>query len=325
MGERQLSAVRSMANAYLQNDNIPKDPMTEAALQLEVDWTLKKHGKLGLRVLPPKDGKCTKDDINKTAIVATHRWCISALPMKIVKQAAAVSDKYRNVCKDYDEPIISKQIPSPREAFSLFDATDQTRPDIIALLNSLMEIPYGVNIFVYSEANDEILQVQREFIRSPEGLIQLPLNATASDILEYISHQAGFMDSTCCFWCEKNKLSARSLFTCTRCKSVSYCGKECQAQDWKAFHKAECKKIVQGATRRQLGMDISRSKTWRKPGFVYPRVPMEIAPLEDGTHVFRGDQLAGFVTNIDMKTGAVGEKSKFFPTGIRLEPREHNS
>ena len=50
MGERQLSAVRSMANAYLQNDNIPKDPMTEAALQLEVDWTLKKHGKLGLRV-----------------------------------------------------------------------------------------------------------------------------------------------------------------------------------------------------------------------------------------------------------------------------------
>ena len=82
----------------------------------QVDWTLKKHGKLRVVVLP-KDGKCTKDDINKTAIVATHRWCISALPMKIVKQAAAVSDKYRNVCKDYDEPIISKQIPSPREAF----------------------------------------------------------------------------------------------------------------------------------------------------------------------------------------------------------------
>jgi hypothetical protein len=52
---------------------------------------------------------------------------------------------------------------------------------------------------------------------------------------------------------------------------------------------------------------------------------MEIAPLEDDTHVFRCDQLAGFVTNIDMKTGAVGEKSKFFPTGIRLEPRKHSS
>jgi hypothetical protein len=324
MGERQLSAVRSMANAYLQNDNIPKDPMTEAALQLEVDWTLKKHGKLGLRV-PPKDGKYTKDDINKMAIMATHRWYISALPMKIVKQVAAVSDKYRNVCKDYDEPILSKHIPSPCQAFSLFDATDQTRPDIIALLNSLMEIPYCVNTFVYSEADDEILQVQREFIRSPEGLIKLPLNAPASDILEYISHQAGFMDATCCFWCEKNKLSARSLFTCTRCKSVSYCGKECQVKDWKASHKAECKKIVEGATRKQLGMDISRSKTLRKPGFSFPRIPMEIAPLEDGTHVFRGDQLAGFITNMDMKTGSIGEKSKFFPNGIRLEPREHSS
>ena len=47
-----------------------------------------------------------------------------------------------------------------------------------------METLSGVNTFVYSEADDEILQVQREFIRSPEGLIQLPLNATASDILE---------------------------------------------------------------------------------------------------------------------------------------------
>lgn len=53
-----------------------------------------------------------------------------------------------------------------------------------------------------------------------------------------------------CNYCTNNKTHSRCIlcgsekapFTCSRCKKVSYCSKQCQKHDWNRFHKSECTK-----------------------------------------------------------------------------------
>jgi hypothetical protein len=40
--------------------------------------------------------------------------------------------------------------------------------------------------------------------------------------------------------CEKWEKEPKEFKTCSRCKSVAYCSRDCQKQDWNAQHKAEC-------------------------------------------------------------------------------------
>jgi hypothetical protein len=46
-------------------------------------------------------------------------------------------------------------------------------------------------------------------------------------------------------WCRRRhcntSLLTLELKKCSQCKSVQYCSKECQAADWRAGHKVECK------------------------------------------------------------------------------------
>lgn len=41
--------------------------------------------------------------------------------------------------------------------------------------------------------------------------------------------------------CSHCGVTAADLKTCTRCRAVNYCGRECQAAHWKAGHKQQCK------------------------------------------------------------------------------------
>mmetsp|Transcript_14917 Transcript_14917/g.33285 ORF Transcript_14917/g.33285 Transcript_14917/m.33285 type:complete len:224 (-) Transcript_14917:355-1026(-) len=45
--------------------------------------------------------------------------------------------------------------------------------------------------------------------------------------------------------CFQTETTDSQFGRCTRCKLVYYCGKECQASDWKARHKKVCKKGAQ--------------------------------------------------------------------------------
>lgn len=50
--------------------------------------------------------------------------------------------------------------------------------------------------------------------------------------------------------CANNGCSNRAPLKCANCKAVSYCSKQCQASDWKAGHKRDCKKLVSKKARR---------------------------------------------------------------------------
>ena len=322
MGERQLMNVQAMSDAFhRQRKNEEVDPMTEAALSLETKVGLKHaHGSRNMKL----DGNA----INESMVMSTHRWIITVLPSAVVQQVSEVAMLYRDAVRDY-QPAIKIEFPEPRSTFEGMDlVTEDNRPEVIALMNTLLEQPFGVNVYVYSESDREIHLVIKDFTRSSKGLVNLPLEASSSDIMDYVHNQAGIMDMACCYWCEKNKLSTEKLFVCRQCMAVSYCSRECQAWDWKAFHKEECAKLSgkdrdgRKMTRDDLGLMLSRSATLRKEGVAKPRFPMQIADINNDDHVFRGDELAGYITHVDTRTAAINEKTKFFPFGLHIIPRE---
>lgn len=195
------------------------------------------------------------------------------------------------------------------------------------MVNDLLELPFGINVYIFGEVDNDVHLFMKEFVRSEHGLLNLPMDATSSEILEYIHNQSEWIDCSCCFWCEKTKLTAERLFLCTGCMSVSYCSKECQTHDWKAFHKPECRQLSENGggaksstmIRDELGMGISRNATLRKLGKAYNRIPMPIATENDVDNVFRGDIVAGYITSSDPMLTA---KTKVFSLGLHVLPRE---
>lgn len=325
MGERQLSNARAMSDAFHRKfggEENGVDPMTEAALSLERSVGLKYAGAGGsgrLRV----DGKT----INESMVMSTHRWIVTVLPSDIARQVCNAAIMYRDAVRAY-EPMVKIRLPSASRVFGEMDlVTEANRPEAITLMNTLLAEPFGVNVYVYSKPDREIHLAIDEFVRSPRGLVNLPLDASASDILDYVHKKAGIMDTVCCFWCEKNKLVAEKLFLCNRCLRVSYCSRDCQARDWKAFHKEECPRLsgADGARRESmddLRLKFSRGATLRQNGIAVPRYPMQIADIDDEGSVFRGDALAGYITQWDAQSGTITEKTKFFPYGLHIMPRE---
>jgi hypothetical protein len=312
-GERQDISVRAMGEAYRNNAAIEKDPMTEAALKLELEFIFERNRDLD------------KISFNESAIMSTQRWSISALPITVVGQVVAVVNDYRDFLAEYS-PVRNLPMTDPSFTFhELITATEKTRPDIVALVNFLLGEPPDVNCFVFSEPDGKIVEAWRGFHRSPNAgaLPKLPENATASDILEYISSgKAGRIDQSCCFWCEKNVFSSR-LSVCVKCRAVSYCSKECQTNDWRAFHKRECSQLVQGRTRKELGLGFSRLDYLTRPGVSFPKYPMKIA-RPTSSSVWRGDILMVSLTHAIVTQGKIslGPKTKFFPWGMSIVTRE---
>mmetsp|Transcript_29575 Transcript_29575/g.48801 ORF Transcript_29575/g.48801 Transcript_29575/m.48801 type:complete len:150 (-) Transcript_29575:773-1222(-) len=106
----------------------------------------------------------------------------------------------------------------------------------------------------------------RGFQRSPNPgvLVELPETASADEIVEYVQTRADIMDSASyCFWWGKSGLSCKNTMLCLKCREISYCGKECQANDGKAFHRKECKQLEKGKTREEVGMEMARNATLR--------------------------------------------------------------
>lgn len=321
MGERQLNNIQAMADAFnTQYNKRSVDPMTEAALSLET--------KVGLKYCNgPGRLKVGRNELNECLLMSTHRWAITVLPLAIIKEVSRVALIYREAVRTY-KPMLEIQFPNTQRLFGgMRHVTDRNRPEVIALMNFLLCQPFGLNIYLYSETDDKIYPVTREFTRSPEGLPNLPMDASSSDIMEYVHGQAGMMDPSCCFWCEKNKLSTEKLRVCTQCMAVSYCSAECQKRDWKSYHKEECAKLRGKGertkmTRDEVGLMVTRNATLRKPGVAEPRCPLEIAPVNNKDHVFRGDLLLGYVTHMDAETMAIDKKTKFFPLGLHIVSRE---
>mmetsp|Transcript_2160 Transcript_2160/g.3108 ORF Transcript_2160/g.3108 Transcript_2160/m.3108 type:complete len:159 (-) Transcript_2160:140-616(-) len=60
-------------------------------------------------------------------------------------------------------------------------------------------------------------------------------------------------DTRACNFCQKpeklmRKETGERLLTCSRCKSIYYCSKRCQAADWPRHKKAECRPVQKKAS-----------------------------------------------------------------------------
>jgi hypothetical protein len=62
-----------------------------------------------------------------------------------------------------------------------------------------------------------------------------------------------------CDLCRKEETQEEKLSICSRCKSRTYCSKECQVNHWKSVHKNECKGLSQQRESR-LAQNTSSSE-----------------------------------------------------------------
>jgi len=312
---RRAKSATAMVKAFrrqLEGDETV-DQMTWACVEIESKW--------GERFMDGSpSAQVDNNTANDSALCATHRWIITILPSDVIKQVVTVATLIRSAWRAY-KPMLKTDISDLDRLFAGLDtATPDNRHEIIALMNSLLELPYGCNVYTYSETNDKVHEVQREFKRGGKCLPLLPMDASSTQILDYIHEEAGLIDHQVCFWCEKNKLST-SLSICNNCRFVTYCSVDCQKNDYRAFHKQECTKIKEGGTTEggRLGLKYTRSNSLRSS------TSSAVLPLhvfQDPGSVFYRDIFVGYPTCIDRERPVVTEKVKLFPYGMCIRSRE---
>lgn len=306
-GARQKRAVRNMIRAVRQ-DMVDVQNVELAALQLEEEFTFARNSNLSKLLL------------NENVLMSTQRWNITSLPLDVVRQCIRVALLYQKSTKAY-EPLIDLEgggVPNPQVTFSSITATKETRPDIIALLNTLLQTPASVSCHVFSESDNQITTAWRGFEFLPDSTLSNDMSPL--ELVHAVQNANDSMTIQVCYWCQKSVLSCQ-LKTCARCESVMYCGRECQSNDWKAFHKVECPQLKSGKTKHELLMSCSRMDTLKMDGEQRATLPFAIAPAHDNDSVWRGDLLLLYVTHCS-PDGTLGEKTKGFPTGWHIRPRE---
>ncbi|KAK6204043.1 hypothetical protein LQW54_008504 [Pestalotiopsis sp. IQ-011] len=111
--------------------------------------------------------------------------------------------------------------------------------------------------------------------------------------------------------CAKCKKASDDLKTCAKCRSISYCSRDCQKDDWKV-HKKTCAKDVQDGTNQtqQKGLDAGvakpftalNSRTWlhnRSEKDTYRRLKMADDATFDGGYEKDAYTLPGFWRYVD--------------------------
>merc|ERR1711871_1446385 len=114
-----------------------------------------------------------------------------------------------------------------------------------------------------------------------------------------------------CNWCKKS--SHKELRLCSRCKSASYCNRQCQRAAWKG-HKKECNKKVQSTTttagKPKTKMGGKLPLTWGQLEAYGIGIPatgeiLEVRAIVDNSfmrQVFECKDRAGIVKNLAIYT-----------------------
>jgi hypothetical protein len=102
--------------------------------------------------------------------------------------------------------------------------------------------------------------------------------ASSSEIIEYSMSRAGMMDTTTCYWCEKNCMSC-NLMLCQSCRKVSYCGKKCQIRGMfrsSASH-GRCRKTRDSVSPRLANLECQTPPGCKANGMIEARVEVKKA------------------------------------------------
>jgi TPR repeat protein len=77
--------------------------------------------------------------------------------------------------------------------------------------------------------------------------------------LQILDKQEGRTTPTilCCSTCGKPKTPLRPLHPCKLCRTVQYCGRDCQVNHWKkGGHRRKCKKLREAATAKTVPTEM---------------------------------------------------------------------
>mmetsp|Transcript_79915 Transcript_79915/g.159564 ORF Transcript_79915/g.159564 Transcript_79915/m.159564 type:complete len:370 (-) Transcript_79915:565-1674(-) len=313
MGNRQLASARAFAQA-LNAKSLGALLIERAAFRLELRLC---ESNVDLSTVTPSE----------SAFMATHRWVISSLPANVVACTVEVARAFRDSVAAY-EPVIGSPLPDARVLLSGIGATVETRADVACLLNVLLGLPFTATCYVFSESKGCAVLAWRAFSPRPE--LKLGDAQDVDDLLARATLQEQ-TSTNFCFWCRATTLSA-DLKPCAGCKRVRYCGETCQLADWKAYHKAECKKI--GSVKKGQGSEAAALEA-RK---VFKNVSRHDKVLEqemratyqipvdkgDTNSVWCGDEMRLTLTGLRVCSGGgeIFEATKGFPTGWMLYCRE---
>ncbi|KAF8206164.1 hypothetical protein K438DRAFT_1963259 [Mycena galopus ATCC 62051] len=80
----------------------------------------------------------------------------------------------------------------------------------------------------------------------------------------------------CCDRCKKQETSATPLQACSRCRSVRYCSRECQAAHYKTTHKQDCASFAVPPLCRAFNTTVCL------PGCSYPETPVFARGISEG-------------------------------------------
>jgi tetratricopeptide (TPR) repeat protein len=101
-------------------------------------------------------------------------------------------------------------------------------------------------MYVNGEGVDQSFELAREWLIKAAVQDQ----ETALQYLQMLDKLEGRTTPTilCCSTCGKPKTPLRPLHPCKLCRTVQYCGRECQVHHWKqGGHRRECKKLRKAA------------------------------------------------------------------------------
>mmetsp|Transcript_13215 Transcript_13215/g.31762 ORF Transcript_13215/g.31762 Transcript_13215/m.31762 type:complete len:383 (-) Transcript_13215:9-1157(-) len=97
-------------------------------------------------------------------------------------------------------------------------------------------LPPGTNAYFHCVEDDTIVQLADAFRPKSAPETGAPAGHKTP------SNKAATFVRACCFWCRQPGVhEGVHLLTCNGCKALSYCSKACQTEDWKAWHRLECK------------------------------------------------------------------------------------
>ena len=65
------------------------------------------------------------------------------------------------------------------------------------------------------------------------------------------------------------------MLQCQGCEQIDYCSESCQKQDWKAFHKHECSKLV-GKTKNEIHLKETKQADLQKHGGIFPTLDLPL-------------------------------------------------
>jgi len=196
---------------------------------------------------------------------------------------------------------------------SLSDFPDKYRVDVLTLLEVVLNVAPGVDVWICSvtaEGTVEgVCQASDQFTTDlkKEKDLDITRIATKDDLF------ATLRPSTLsCYWCGRPAV-LKKLLVCGKCWRIDYCSPECQRADWKHFHKGqECRDLCREGTAKPFMTRYDQFRRLDRPVASFP-VPLR--------RRFKGDLLKIYLVGLDDKN-CISKDTAPPPRPWRFEPRE---